>query len=114
MDASYLMFPKLFVAACADKKAVAMSAGKSKTHSAEMDSAEGANEASGQQAKPSADWVFVIGIGASAGGLEALEKLFRNIPADTYMAYVVVSRRHPGRVSLFPNGELCMRIQARV
>lgn len=31
---------------------------------------------------------FVVGIGASAGGLESLEKLFQNLPADTGMAFV--------------------------
>lgn len=32
----------------------------------------------------------VVGIGASAGGLEALEQLFRAMPIDTGMAFVVV------------------------
>ncbi|MFN7894477.1 MAG: chemotaxis protein CheB [Pirellula sp.] len=31
---------------------------------------------------------FVVGIGASAGGLESLEKLFQNLPDDTGMAFV--------------------------
>jgi len=30
---------------------------------------------------------FVVGIGASAGGLESLEKFFRNLPTDTDLAY---------------------------
>ena len=33
---------------------------------------------------------FVVGIGASAGGLESLEKLFSSLPADTGMAFVVL------------------------
>lgn len=33
---------------------------------------------------------FVVGIGASAGGLESLEKLFQNLPADTGMAFVII------------------------
>ncbi len=33
---------------------------------------------------------FVVGLGASAGGLEALEKFFDNSPADSGGAYVVV------------------------
>ena len=32
---------------------------------------------------------FVIGIGASAGGLQALDRLFDNIPRDS-VAYVIV------------------------
>lgn len=38
---------------------------------------------------------FVVGIGASAGGLESLEKLFRNLPADTGMAFVVLQHLSP-------------------
>ncbi|WOJ93110.1 chemotaxis protein CheB [Congregibacter variabilis] len=44
----------------------------------------------------------VVGIGASAGGLEALEELFRNMPADTGMAFVVVTHLHPGHKTLLP------------
>ncbi|MBK6695381.1 MAG: hypothetical protein IPG50_24685 [Myxococcales bacterium] len=33
---------------------------------------------------------FVVGVGASAGGLEALEDLFRAMPTDSGMAFVVV------------------------
>ena len=44
----------------------------------------------------------VVGIGASAGGLEALEELFRGMPADTGMAFVVVTHQHPGHTSLLP------------
>ena len=32
----------------------------------------------------------VVGIGASAGGLEALELFFGNVPADTPLAFAVV------------------------
>lgn len=34
--------------------------------------------------------IFIVAIGASAGGLEALEKFFSACPADTGMAFVVV------------------------
>lgn len=37
----------------------------------------------------------VVGIGASAGGLESLEKFFRTVPADTELAYVVVQHLSP-------------------
>ena len=38
---------------------------------------------------------FVVGVGASAGGLEALEKFFQHVPADTGMAFVVVQHLSP-------------------
>lgn len=44
----------------------------------------------------------VIGIGASAGGLEALEEFFQNVPVDSGMAYVIISHTDPGRSSLLP------------
>ncbi|QBR04075.1 PAS domain S-box protein (plasmid) [Paraburkholderia pallida] len=37
----------------------------------------------------------VVGIGASAGGLEALSKLLRQLPADTGMAFVIVQHLDP-------------------
>jgi two-component system CheB/CheR fusion protein len=37
----------------------------------------------------------VVGIGTSAGGLEALEQFLRNVPADSGMAYVVVQHLDP-------------------
>jgi len=44
----------------------------------------------------------VVGIGSSAGGLEALQELFRHMPADSGMAFVVVTHQHPGHISLLP------------
>lgn len=44
----------------------------------------------------------IVGLGASAGGLEALEAFFDNMPADSGMAFVVVTHLHPERVSLMP------------
>jgi two-component system CheB/CheR fusion protein len=44
----------------------------------------------------------IVGVGASAGGLEALEELFRGMPADTGMGFVVVSHLHPGHTSMLP------------
>jgi two-component system CheB/CheR fusion protein len=51
---------------------------------------------SSPQEKPS----YVVGIGASAGGLSALEQLFDNIPADTGMAFVVIQHLSPDFKSL--------------
>ncbi|MBA4066593.1 MAG: chemotaxis protein CheR [Isosphaera sp.] len=43
---------------------------------------------------------YVVGIGASAGGLEALEKLFEAMPADTGMVFVVIQHLSPDFKSL--------------
>src|SRR5262249_24918141 len=39
----------------------------------------------------------VVGIGASAGGLEALEQFLRNVPERSGMAYVVIQHLDPTR-----------------
>src|SRR5687767_9653309 len=43
---------------------------------------------------------YIVGVGASAGGLEALEKLFANMPRYTGMAFVVVQHLSPDFKSL--------------
>ena len=42
----------------------------------------------------------IVGIGASAGGLSALEQFFDNMPADTGMAFVVIQHLSPDFKSL--------------
>jgi len=44
----------------------------------------------------------IVGIGASAGGLEALELFFGNMPADSGMAYVVIQHLDPNRLGIMP------------
>jgi two-component system CheB/CheR fusion protein len=46
---------------------------------------------------------LIVGIGASAGGLEAMEEFFRHMPPTSGMAFVVVSHQHAGHVSLLPS-----------
>ena len=46
---------------------------------------------------------LIVGIGASAGGLEAMEAFFRHMPSNSGMAFVVVSHQHAGHVSLLPS-----------
>src|SRR3982074_2639252 len=43
---------------------------------------------------------FVAGVGASAGGLESLEKFFRSVPVDSGVAYVVVQHLSADHKSL--------------
>ena len=50
----------------------------------------------------------IIGIGASAGGLEALEQFFRNMPNNSGMAFVVIQHLDPTRIGIMP--ELLQRI----
>lgn len=43
---------------------------------------------------------FIVGIGASAGGLSALEKFFDSMPSDSGMAFVVIQHLSPDFKSL--------------
>jgi two-component system, chemotaxis family, CheB/CheR fusion protein len=45
---------------------------------------------------------YVVGIGASAGGLDALEKFFGHMTEDSGMAFIVVSHLDPNHVSIMP------------
>ena len=42
----------------------------------------------------------IIGIGASAGGLEAFELFFKTMPVDSGMAFVLVSHLDPSHASM--------------
>ncbi|MBV9200105.1 MAG: PAS domain-containing protein [Alphaproteobacteria bacterium] len=42
----------------------------------------------------------IVGIGASAGGVEALEQLLRSVPAENGLAFVVVTHLPPNRESM--------------
>lgn len=42
----------------------------------------------------------IVGIGASAGGLEAFESFFHHVPADTGMAFVLVPHLDPSHASI--------------
>ena len=42
----------------------------------------------------------IVGLGASAGGLEALQEFFDAMPKDSGMAFVVVTHQHPGHASM--------------
>lgn len=50
----------------------------------------------------------IVGIGASAGGLEALEQFFGNMPKNCGMAFVVIQHLDPTHVGIMP--ELLQRI----
>jgi len=50
----------------------------------------------------------IVGIGCSAGGLDALEKLLSHVAADSGMAYVIVQHLDPVHISVLP--ELLQRV----
>ena len=50
----------------------------------------------------------IVGIGASAGGLEALEQFLSNVPDRSGMAYVVIQHLDPTHKGMLP--ELLQRI----
>jgi len=44
----------------------------------------------------------IVGIGASAGGLEALEQFFGSMPKDNGMAFVVIQHLDPNHKGMMP------------
>src|SRR5687767_13018028 len=46
--------------------------------------------------------VAVVGVGASAGGLEAFKQLLARLPFDTGMAFVLVTHLDPKHESILP------------
>ena len=57
---------------------------------------------------PSQNLFPVVGIGASAGGLDAFKKLVATIPEDSGMAYILVQHLHPKHDSALP--EILQRV----
>ena len=53
--------------------------------------------------KDTADAAYHVAIGASAGGLDSLEKLFKNMPIDTGMIFTVITHLDPQQSSLLPS-----------
>jgi two-component system CheB/CheR fusion protein len=56
-----------------------------------------ANEGSERDflSEPSGNGFLVVGLGASAGGIQALKEFFENVPADSGIAYVVILHISP-------------------
>ncbi len=53
-----------------------------------------------EEDRPKEKTFFTVGIGASAGGLEAVTKLLENLPPDTGMAFVLVQHLAPTQDSM--------------
>jgi two-component system CheB/CheR fusion protein len=45
---------------------------------------------------------YIVGIGASAGGLDAIQKLFDHIPSNIGIAFVIIQHLSPDFKSLMP------------
>ncbi len=68
-----------------------------------MDEMQGAGAAAAPEAGPEQDRapvVPVVGIGASAGGLEVFKRLLGGLPSDSGFAFVVVQHLNPGHQSM--------------
>ena len=60
------------------------------------------NKRAGCKVKPDANGTFpIVGIGSSAGGLEACQALLKALPADLGMAFIFVPHLDPSRQSAF-------------
>src|SRR4051812_14573204 len=70
----------------------------SKSHARERDSGRPRRGASWHQS-PANEFV-VVGIGASAGGLDACSKLLDGLPSDTGMAFILIQHLDPVHKSM--------------
>jgi two-component system CheB/CheR fusion protein len=51
---------------------------------------------------PRTDGTPIVAMGASAGGLEALQRFFENVPEDSGIGFVVITHARPQRESMLP------------
>ncbi|HVO67916.1 MAG TPA: chemotaxis protein CheB [Syntrophales bacterium] len=78
------------------KSATSTRTAKAKIRPAELTETENFEVAEETPVQPAADAHFpVVGIGASAGGLEALETFLQNVPEQSGMAFVIVQHLDP-------------------
>ncbi|MDD4075120.1 MAG: chemotaxis protein CheB [Eubacteriales bacterium] len=63
-----------------------------------------------QERAENCNYHYIVGIGASAGGLEALQKLLTALPADTGFPYVIIQHLSPDYKSLL--GEILSKYTA--
>jgi two-component system CheB/CheR fusion protein len=81
---------------------------KNKTKSANSGNGHGAASLHGVPSLIEAIPFPIVGIGASAGGLEALEQFLRHTPVDSGMAFVIVQHLDPTHKGIMP--ELLQRV----
>ena len=51
---------------------------------------------------PGKDQFYIVGMGGSAGSLEAFEQFFRNMPEDSGAAFVLISHLDPTQKGMMP------------
>ena len=56
----------------------------------------------------------VVGIGASAGGLDAFKNLFQSMPPDSGMAFVLVQHLDPTHESMMTDLLVSARVKTRL
>lgn len=84
----------------AAKRAKKETTGRKGSKLERRDESAGQEEASSESKSGKASGFPIVGVGASAGGLEALKELFSHLPGDTNMGFVVVTHQHPGHTSM--------------
>jgi two-component system CheB/CheR fusion protein len=62
----------------------------------------GTSESTGKPVSTKEKLLRIVGIGASAGGLEAIEQFFENMPSDKNIAFVIVQHLDPKGHSSMP------------
>ncbi|HEY6404060.1 MAG TPA: chemotaxis protein CheB, partial [Blastocatellia bacterium] len=67
-----------------------------------VESVEGGGEATPGEGRHEPAPMPIVAIGSSAGGLEALQEFFSNLPSDSGIAFVVVTHVRPGRFTMLP------------
>jgi two-component system CheB/CheR fusion protein len=82
------------------KKTTSKSLSQSKTEIIAASKNKTVNKVSPLSAKQRNSPLCIVGIGASAGGLEALEGLFSKMPSDTNMAFVIIQHLAPKHKSI--------------
>ena len=78
----------------------------SRTSPAKPKSKTNTSSKSPEKGPPKSKPFMIVGIGASAGGLEAFTQLLRNLPADTGMAFVLVQHLDPKHESMLTRTSL--------
>jgi len=71
-----------------------------KTGAEDIDSGTGRQPTAAREVSKPADDLVVVGIGASAGGLDALQRLLPGLPTGAGMAYIIVQHLAPRHRSL--------------
>jgi two-component system CheB/CheR fusion protein len=81
---------------------------KKRTNSENSENGHETSAPTGKPPLPEPVSVPIVGIGASAGGLEALEQFLRHVPAGCGLAFVIIQHLDPTRTGMMP--ELLQRV----